>query len=118
MFSDIDIDTNNEILKILNKNNIGMDNLIGGSLENISGGEQKLIQLLRGFNSDAELYLIDEPLNYIDTNHKKTVISFLEKSMRNKTCLYISHDPEIFQITERTIEISNGTVKEVITCEL
>lgn len=118
MFSDIDIDTNNEILKILNKNNIGMDNLIGGSLENISGGEQKLIQLLRGFNSDAELYLIDEPLNYIDTNHKKTVISFLEKSMRNKTCLYISHDPEIFQITERTIEISNGTVKEVKTCEL
>ncbi|MDD6579181.1 MAG: ABC-F family ATP-binding cassette domain-containing protein [Lachnospiraceae bacterium] len=76
-------------------------------IREFSGGEQRKIQLLRGFLEESDLLILDEPTNHLDllTTNK------LEHFVRSfpKALIYVSHDRYFMDETAEVIwEISKG----------
>ncbi|MEB3428463.1 ABC transporter ATP-binding protein [Citroniella saccharovorans] len=67
----------------------------------LSSGEKKLIQLTRCLSLESDLYLLDEPLNYVDENFKNIIMNYIRDNFKDKTLIIISHEPKILEITEK-----------------
>lgn len=87
-----------------NDSNISIEN----KGQNLSGGEKKLIQIARGINRNGEVYILDEPLNYVDSQYKKIIIDFINNHFKDKTLIIISHDYEIFDDCNKIYSLENG----------
>lgn len=101
------------ITSTLEANNINLDLMTSGKRSNLSAGEQKLIQLARGLLFDADIYILDEPLNFIDKKHKNLILKFLSEQYSNKTLIIISHDMLAFDIVDKIYQIENKKLKEM-----
>ncbi|MCX7903059.1 MAG: ABC transporter ATP-binding protein/permease [Caloramator sp.] len=100
------------LLEILRNNNIDFNSDLNNKGQNLSGGEKKIIQLARGLSRDADLYILDEPLNYIDSKYKRIIINFLLDYLKDKTFLIISHDKDIFEICNKIYYLENGILND------
>ena len=73
-------------------------------LENMSLGQQKKVQLAASLATPAELYLWDEPLNYLDTYNQDQLLTLLQKT--KPALLVIEHDQNfIDQIADTVVEL-------------
>jgi lincosamide and streptogramin A transport system ATP-binding/permease protein len=59
-------------------------------IETMSQGQQKKVELARSLSQEAELYLWDEPLNYLDVYNHEQIIQLLESN--HPTMLLVEHD--------------------------
>lgn len=59
---------------------------------NLSSGERKRIQLMRCLAFDADVYIFDEPFNYVDESAKGMIWNYIETNFSNKTLIVISHE--------------------------
>lgn len=76
-------------------------------IENMSLGQQKKVELARSLVQPAQLYLWDEPLNYLDTYNQEQIIRLIQKVQ--PPMLIIEHDQHfIEQVASRRIEICKG----------
>lgn len=63
----------------------------------LSGGQKQRLNLLRTLILDTDLIILDEPLNGLDFESIKKVLSFvIQKKREGKAILLISHNEEIF----------------------
>lgn len=62
----------------------------GGS--NLSSGQKKIIQLLRALATNADVYIFDEPFNYLDETTKELIWKEILVRFSDKTIIVISHD--------------------------
>lgn len=78
-----------ELLNILRK--LGMPrNTFTLPIENMSMGQQKKVELARSLVEPADLYIWDEPLNYLDTYNQDQLIQLIKKY--RPPMLIIEHD--------------------------
>ena len=68
---------------------------------NLSPGERKKLLLTRALLRDAPFLMLDEPLNHLDEDGKRTLLTQLEK--RNSGLLLISH---------QNIDLRNSPLKD------
>lgn len=74
-------------------------------LENMSLGQQKKVQLAASLATPAELYLWDEPLNYLDTYNQDQLLTLLQET--KPALLVIEHDQNfIDQIADTVVELN------------
>jgi len=66
------------------------DEALERPVESFSGGERKMLALMAGFLRGPELYLLDEPTNYLDSAALKRLVDAI-KSFKG-ACLVVSHD--------------------------
>ena len=71
-----------------------------------SGGEQQMFELMRAFESNADILLLDEPTNNLDTDAKRTFFNRL--NAYPKGAVIVSHDREVLQQMDKIIELHNG----------
>ncbi|MGB2959115.1 MAG: ATP-binding cassette domain-containing protein [Bacteroidota bacterium] len=63
----------------------------------LSGGQKQRLNLLRSLLLDADLLILDEPLNGLDFTSMQRVLKLLQERMEEgKSLLLISHNEEIF----------------------
>ncbi|MCK5571122.1 MAG: ATP-binding cassette domain-containing protein [Bacteroidetes bacterium] len=63
----------------------------------LSGGQKQRLNLLRSLLLDADLLILDEPLNGLDFTSMQRVLKLLQERMEEgKALLLISHNEEIF----------------------
>lgn len=91
---------------------VGMLELKNSLGEDLSGGQQKLIELSRLFMSDSELVLLDEPFAGV---HPKLKTMFYEtiKELQEtgKTFLLISHDMKsVYRLSDEIVVFDLGKV--------
>ena len=73
-------------------------------LENMSLGQQKKVQLAASLATPAELYLWDEPLNYLDTYNQDQLLTLLQET--KPALLVIEHDQNfIDQIADTIVKL-------------
>ena len=106
LFREKEIGKAQKILDLLRWNNIFPDTVIGGSLNNLSGGERKLIQIARGIVSNGEVFIFDEPLNFIDKENVEMLIETISELYKDKTLIIISHDDRVKRLIDRDYIIS------------
>jgi peptide/nickel transport system ATP-binding protein len=73
------------------------DRFLNTKVKYLSGGQKQKLNLLRSFVLDTDILILDEPLNGLDFESIKKVLSMLkEKQKSGKGVLLISHNEEIF----------------------
>ncbi|MCC6905711.1 MAG: metal ABC transporter ATP-binding protein [Anaerolineae bacterium] len=90
----------------------------------LSGGQQQRVMLARSLAQDADLFLLDEPLNNLDMPTQELIFHVLEQlAQASKTVLVSTHDLGILPIHfSRAIfldghVIADGPVGSVLTAE-
>lgn len=74
-----------------------------GPLKNLSGGQKRMVELVKVQRARAHLALIDEPTNHMDYVAKKAFLKWF-KSAR-EAIVVITHDRDVLQAVDRIIEI-------------
>lgn len=96
-----------KILKGLGFTDADMDR----KLSEFSGGWQMRVELAKLLLTEPDLVLLDEPTNHLDIES----IVWLEKFLAEypKAVMLVSHDKAFLdKVTNRTIEITNGTIQD------
>ena len=75
-------------------------------LSSLSGGQKRLIEIVKIMHSQAQLALIDEPTNHMDYVAKRQFIDWL--SGAREAMLIITHDRDVLQHVDRIVEIKDG----------
>ncbi len=76
------------------------------SFASLSGGQKRLVEVVKVMHSDAHLALIDEPTNHMDYVAKEQFIEWM-KSAR-EAMLVITHDRDVLQQVDRIVELKDG----------
>ncbi len=97
------------------------DYVVGEAGNKLSGGERQRLNLVRCLLKDADVYLFDEPTNFLDSFNKKMFIDKLQDlRQKGKTLLIISHNLELDEIADHVLCIKKngeneyGTVKQLM----
>ena len=83
-----------------------LDYILEHTSKKASGGESRLICLLRGMLLDAKIYIIDEPTNDLDFDTTKKIIKVFEEMKGKALLLIVSHDERIISIADEVLTIS------------
>lgn len=72
----------------------------------LSGGQKRLVEVVKIMHSKADLALIDEPTNHMDYVAKKQFIDWMQQA--NEAMLVITHDRDVLGCVDRIIELKDG----------
>jgi ABC-type Mn2+/Zn2+ transport system ATPase subunit len=103
---------------------LGIENLANHQVGELSGGQQQRVMLSRAIAHDADLILLDEPLNHVDIATQEIIFHLLEELCEvGKTAIISTHDLGILPVHFcRAIfldhqVIADGPVDEVLTAK-
>lgn len=74
--------------------------------ETLSGGQKRLVEVVKIMHSDAHLALVDEPTNHMDYIAKQQFVDWM-KSAREGV-LVITHDRDVLAEVDRIVELKDG----------
>ncbi len=72
----------------------------------LSGGQKRLVEVVKIMHSDAHLALVDEPTNHMDYVAKAQFIDWLK--VAREAVLVITHDRDVLQQVDRIVELKDG----------
>ncbi len=72
----------------------------------LSGGQKRLIEVVKIMHADAHLALIDEPTNHMDYVAKRQFIDWMRSA--REAMLIITHDRDVLAEVDRIIELRDG----------
>lgn len=75
-------------------------------LSSLSGGQKRLIEIVKIMHSDAHLALIDEPTNHMDYVAKQQFVDWMKTA--RESMLVITHDRDVLAQVDRIIELKDG----------
>lgn len=73
----------------------------------LSGGQKRLVDIVKVMHSQASLALVDEPTNHMDYVAKAQFIDWLKKAP--EAVLVITHDRDVLKHVDRIVELKDGT---------
>jgi len=94
----------------LGKHEAGFDLLVGERGDGLSGGERQSITLARALISKPHLLMLDEPTNSMDSQTEQAFISNMQKVIKDKTLLIMTHKMSILQLVDRVIVLHDGQI--------
>ena len=86
--------------------NFQMEGFGERQLAALSGGQKRLVEVVKIMHAQADLALIDEPTNHMDYVAKKQFIDWM-KSAR-QAMLIITHDRDVLAEVDRIVELRDG----------
>ena len=76
-------------------------------ISSLSGGQKRLVEIVKIMHSEAHLALIDEPTNHMDYVAKQQFIDWIN-SQPHQAMLIITHDRDVLGQVDRIVEIKDG----------
>lgn len=93
----------------------GFDTLIGENGAELSGGERQRLSIARAFLKDAPILILDEISASLDVDNEKKIQESLNKLIKNKTVIIISHRLKSIENVDKIVVIENGVVENIGT---
>lgn len=85
---------------------------IGENGSNLSGGERQRISIARAFLKDAEIILLDEIAASLDVENEKYIQESLNKLIKNKTVMIVSHRMKSIRNVDQIIVMKDGKIED------
>lgn len=89
---------------------LGLKRLYEKMVQNLSGGELQRVAIALCLSRDADIYLLDEPSAYLDSNQRmeasKTVRRVMEK--RGKSAMIVDHDIYFLDMVSDSMMVFDG----------
>ncbi len=76
------------------------------TLGSLSGGQKRMVELVKVQRARADVALIDEPTNHMDYVAKQSFVSWLKNT--DEAVLVITHDRDVLGVVDRIVEIRDG----------
>ncbi len=89
----------------------GYDTVIGEAGSNLSGGQKQRISIARAFLKNSKILLLDEVTSALDSKTSKNILKSINQLIKNKTCIYISHDDYEINKNSQKLIISSSKIK-------
>src|SRR5690554_3068923 len=103
---------------------VGMSAYRNRQISQLSGGQQQRVFLARALAQEAEIYIMDEPLQGVDATTEIAIINILKELRKaGKTVIVVHHDlqtvPEYFDwVTFLNVKkIATGPIKDIFNDE-
>ena len=87
--------------------NFQLPDIAHRQFDTLSGGQKRLVEVVKIMHSDAHLALVDEPTNHMDYVAKNQFIDWM-KSAR-EAMLVITHDRDVLKEVDRIVELKDGS---------
>ena len=84
----------------------GLDTHIGEYGYNFSGGERQRLKLARVLICNSDIYLLDEPFEYLDEEMANRLATRVASILANKRVLIVSHLPLKIEGNELTLRVT------------
>jgi len=122
LFKRVNKEEKAKVLKAIEQ--VGMLEFKDRQISELSGGQQQRAFIARALVQEADIYLMDEPFQGVDSTTEKSIVDILKKLKSDgKTLLVVHHDlqtvPTYFEsvtFINKTV-IATGKVKEVFIQE-
>lgn len=97
-----------ELISTMRIKTPSMDEVVG----QLSGGNQQKVVIGKWINTDADIYIFDEPTRGIDVGAKVEVYNIMNRLVREGKCVIMvsSELPEILGMSDRVIVMREGRV--------
>ena len=122
LFKRVSKEEKQKVLKAIEQ--LGMLEFKDRQISELSGGQQQRAFIARALVQEADIYLMDEPFQGVDSTTEKSIVEILKKlKSEGKTIIVVHHDlqtvPTYFEsvaLINKTVIVS-GKVSEVFTQE-
>ena len=89
----------------------GFNTLIGENGAELSGGERQRISIARAFLKDAPVLILDEISASLDVDNEKKIQDSLNKLIKDKTVIIISHRLKSIENVNKIVVIDEGVIE-------
>ena len=95
----------------------GMDTVLAFQGNNFSGGQRQRIGIARALVRTADVLILDESTNALDTETRKLILDTLLSTYKDRILIFITHDPYVMERVDRVIELRGAKSADADTAE-
>ena len=107
---------NSRLNEVLTKLNIS--HLANRYIDELSGGELRLIYLARALIQDTKWLILDEPTSSLDFKREYEFLDILKKSVTNKSIVSSIHNPKLaMEYADIIVVLSNKQIVNIINTD-
>ena len=88
------------------------DTLLGERGVNLSGGQKQRISIARAILKQPRILIFDDCLSAVDTETESVILGNLQRIMRNKTSIIVSHRVSTVRDADLILVLDQGKVVE------
>ena len=92
-----------------NRFNLVSKDILDRDAETLSGGEAQIVEIAKTLDKEADVYIFDEPMNYLDINTRIKVATKIKEALENKTVVVVEHDLVMLDYLTEYIQILYGS---------
>ena len=89
----------------------GFNTRVGENGAELSGGERQRLSIARAFLKDSPILILDEISASLDVDNEKKIQDSLNKLIKNKTVIIISHRLKSIENVDKIVVIDDGRVE-------
>lgn len=109
-----------EAMRLLTHLEMNNPELRGKPVSELSVGQQQRVAAARALIGSPDMLIADEPTSSLDTNLRELFIQLLfdECSSKGTTLIFVSHDPSLEKLFDRTVRLAEINRAEKPTIQL
>jgi len=90
---------------------VGLQDRMDHTPNQLSGGQQQRVAIARALINDPVILLADEATGNLDTRTSYEIMTLFQKlHAEGKTIAFVTHEPDIAQLTQRIIALRDGHI--------
>ena len=78
--------------------------------DELSGGEQQRVAIVRALANRPQLLIADEPTGQLDSSNARTIMEVIRELVRSEgvSAIVATHDPLLLDVADRVVELRDG----------